>query len=37
METLHSGYFHPVLRQYQEVNTDVHSSHLMYPLFLINT
>ncbi|XP_035207490.1 delta-aminolevulinic acid dehydratase-like [Stegodyphus dumicola] len=36
METLHSGYFHPVLRQYQEVNTDVQSSHLMYPLFLIN-
>ncbi|XP_054710237.1 delta-aminolevulinic acid dehydratase-like [Uloborus diversus] len=35
-KTLHSGYFHPVLRQYQESNTAILPSNLMYPVFVIS-
>jgi porphobilinogen synthase len=31
---LHSGYHHPVLRDWQSANTNITPSHLMYPVFL---
>ncbi|CAL1286548.1 unnamed protein product [Larinioides sclopetarius] len=32
---LHSGFFHPVLRQIQESSTSISPSNLMYPVFII--
>ncbi|GAU97638.1 hypothetical protein RvY_08902 [Ramazzottius varieornatus] len=31
---LHSGYSHPVLRQWQATNNAISASHLMYPVFI---
>jgi len=33
---LHSGFFHPVLRQYQESGSVIMPSNLMYPVFVID-
>ncbi|GIY68754.1 delta-aminolevulinic acid dehydratase [Caerostris extrusa] len=31
---LHSGFFHPVLRKYQEASTSLSATNLMYPVFV---
>ncbi|CAB0034111.1 unnamed protein product [Trichogramma brassicae] len=33
---LHSGYFHPVLRQWQSANVDVKPENLMLPIFILD-
>lgn len=33
---LHSGYSHPVLRKFQEINTAITPANLMYPVFVID-
>lgn len=33
---LHSGYSHPVLRKFQEINTSITPANLMYPVFVID-
>jgi len=33
---LHSAFCHPILKQYQELNTSISASNLMYPVFVIN-
>ncbi|XP_015927299.1 delta-aminolevulinic acid dehydratase [Parasteatoda tepidariorum] len=35
-DKLHSGYFHPVLRQYQESGSTLSPSNFMYPVFVID-
>lgn len=32
--TLHSGIFHPVLRQWQSPNVEITTNNLMYPIFV---
>lgn len=32
---LHSGYFHPVLRQWQTPNVEITAESLMYPIFVL--
>lgn len=32
--TLHSGIFHPVLRQWQSPNVEITVNTLMYPIFI---
>lgn len=34
-EILHSGYFHPTLRQWQSCNTELHPHNFMFPLFIL--
>jgi len=31
---LHSGYFHPILREWQQCNTNISETNLMYPIFI---
>ncbi|XP_050389019.1 delta-aminolevulinic acid dehydratase [Patella vulgata] len=33
---LHSGYFHPVLRLWQSVNTTITPTNLIYPIFVVD-
>ncbi|KAJ8681434.1 hypothetical protein QAD02_017221 [Eretmocerus hayati] len=33
---LHSGYFHPVLRQWQSPNVEIKAENLMYPIFILD-
>lgn len=33
-ELVHSGYHHPVLRQWQQADVVLTPQHLMYPLFI---
>lgn len=34
---LHSGYFHPTLRQWQSTATDLRSDNLIYPIFITDS
>lgn len=33
--TLQSGYFHPLLRQWQSSNITIEAKNLMYPIFIM--